>query len=279
MNYIELDCKITPNSQTAVEIFIAELGLIEFDSFEETNNGLKAYIIDTKFDENNLKEVLNNISKDLCIIEYSYKSIKNKDWNEVWESNFPFSVINDQCLIRAPFHKDTPKFKYEIIIQPKMAFGTGQHETTILMIEQILNLDLNNKSVLDMGCGTGVLSILSSLKSAKSIIAIDNDEFAYKNTLDNIKINNICNVDVFMSDIELVNDKSFDIILANINKNTILKHLPSYSESLNHDGIIVLSGLLNFDAEEIKVAAMKNNLKFIDLIEKNNWVSLKFVKH
>ncbi|MBE9467045.1 MAG: 50S ribosomal protein L11 methyltransferase [Bacteroidetes bacterium] len=278
MEYIELNCKITPNSQAATEILIAELGIIDFESFEEIDNGLNAYILKTKFDEKRLNNILKNISKSLCKITYTIKSIKNIDWNELWESNFPFTLINDECLIKASFHKNTPKVKYEIVICPKMAFGTGQHESTTLMIEQILKLDFKDKSVLDMGCGTAVLSILSSLKGAKNIVAIDNDEFAYENALENIEKNNINNVSVFMSDIEFIKNKTFDIILANINRNVLFKHLPFYSKSLNEDGVIVLSGLLSDDVEIIKTEAKKCNLNFKFLIENNNWISLKFNK-
>ena len=278
MNYIELNCKITPNSKAAAEILIAELGIIDFESFEENDEGLNAYILKTKFDEKRLNDILNNISKSLCEITYTFKSIKNKDWNELWESNFPFTIINDECLIKAPFHKNTPKVKYEIVIEPKMAFGTGQHETTKLMIEQILKLNLKAKSVLDMGCGTAVLSILSSLKGAKNIVAIDNDEFAYKNACENIEKNNISNVSVFMTDVEFIKDKTFDIILANINRNILLKHLSFYSKSLNKEGTIILSGLLSADVEVIKTEAKKCNLNFKALVENKNWISLKFNK-
>lgn len=279
MDYIELNCNINSKSEIASEILIAELNEVDFESFYKTKNCLKAYIQAKAFDFEMVKKMAINKNKEFGPIKYSVNLIKDQNWNTVWEKNFDPVIINNQCIIRAPFHKKWPKLKYEIIIAPKMSFGTGHHETTVLMMEEILQIDITDKNVADMGCGTGVLAILSSLKGAKTVTAIDNNEWAYHNTFENIKNNNIENISVFYGNTGLVFNKKFDLILANISRNILLKDMKKYAISLITQGKLIVSGFYKSDMGIIKNEAFKNNLKFQYFKEKNNWVALVFQKH
>jgi ribosomal protein L11 methyltransferase len=278
MDYIELNCIITAeNKQEIAEILIAELSEIDFESFDETDEGIKAYIQTDKFVADKIKNLQINSDTD-CVIDYTWQLIKQQNWNAIWEQNFEPICIGDECYVRAPFHKKPNNIKYDIIIEPKMSFGTGHHETTSLMLKTMLSIDFTNKTVLDMGCGTGVLAILASLRNAKSITAIDIDEWAYENTIENCAKNNCDNIDTHKGDAELIKNKKFDIILANINRNILLNDMVHYSLALKENGILLISGIYETDLEVIKEEAQKHHLSIEKYESKNNWVAAKFYK-
>ncbi|HKI89121.1 MAG TPA: 50S ribosomal protein L11 methyltransferase, partial [Draconibacterium sp.] len=256
----------------------ARLGEIEFESFTETENGLEAFIPEQGFSEENLNLVLNDYRTGFYF-SVSQEIIKDQNWNQVWEENyFKPLVVAKQCVVRAPFHTDFPKAKYEIIIEPNMAFGTGNHETTSMMLEYILNEDLKGKTVLDMGCGTGILSILASLKNAQKITAIDIDEWSFISTQENAKLNNVKNIEVKHGDASLLGEETYDFIFANIHKNVLIADLPEYTKFLNKDGKIFLSGFYREDIQDIKAQAEKCGLTDFGFTERNNWVAHAFIK-
>lgn len=261
--------------QPAVEILIAELGYTGFESFVENEDGVTAYIQKEEWNENILEDI-HILNSDEFQISYTFEAIKQTNWNEEWEKNFNPIVVDDICAVRAPFH-DKFDTEFDIIIEPKMSFGTGHHETTHMMIQHILKTDFKNKSVLDMGCGTGVLAILTELKGAKPIDAIDFDNWCYLNSLENVARNNCDHITVIEGDASILNNK-YDIIIANINRNILLQDMAIYVSCLNKDGLLFLSGFYNDDSHLIKAECEKYMLKFEEKLERNNWVSLKFFK-
>ena len=263
---------------TDSEILIALLSDFGFESFEEAPDMLIAYIPEHLYNRENLLKLdyLVNLNKsgDLNI-----EFIPDRNWNEVWESNYPPVIIDNRCHIRAPFHEATPDVRYDIVVKPKMAFGTAHHETTSMMLELILNNDFTGSSVLDMGCGTGVLAILASMKGASSIIAVDIDNWSYENTVENTEINKITNIDVKLGGAEILeNEWNFDVILANINKNILLRDIKIYTNTLKSGGFIYFSGFYEDDLADINNEAEKYGLKFVEKLEKNKWVAAVFVK-
>ncbi|MBT8259870.1 MAG: 50S ribosomal protein L11 methyltransferase [Bacteroidia bacterium] len=261
--------------QPVTEILIAELGFAGFESFIETENGVTAYIQKNEWYE----AILDNIqilNSEEFYIDYTFEEVKQTNWNEEWEKNFKPIVVDDTCAVRAPFHKPfhTP---FEIIIEPKMSFGTGHHETTHIMIQHILQDDFQDKSVLDMGCGTGVLAILAELKGAKPVEAIDIDNWCYLNSLENVERNNCKHISVFEGDASLLKHNQYDIIIANINRNILLNDIEIYSNALKNKGTLYLSGFYLEDIIKIEEACRKYSLRLVKKIERNNWVSLKFL--
>lgn len=275
MNYIKVSFELDP-ILPAREILYAELGELPFESFEETINGLEAYIQAPDFSEDMLKGL---IIEGLPNQKLSIKSevIEQQNWNAVWESNFEPIVVNSKCVIRAPFHK-TPEVEYDIIISPQMSFGTGHHETTFLISNELFELDLKNKAVLDMGCGTGVLAIIAKKMGAEPIEAIDIEEWAYENTLDNNKLNKVEGMSVFHGDASLLINKTFDVILANINRNILINDMKAYASCLSTGGIILFSGFYETDVPQIKEAAEENGLVFVKKEVRNNWTMAQFKK-
>ncbi len=277
MNYIRVAVPL-PSTETETEILIARLSVIGFESFEEQKDTLIAYIPEKDFIKDDL------LGNEYCLQcenlgQLDVELIPDQNWNEVWESNYPPVTIANKCYVRAPFHDEIPSMEYEIVIRPKMAFGTAHHETTSLMLELILKNNFTNKKVLDMGCGTGVLAILASMRGAKSITAIDTDIWSYKNTIENVELNGIENVKVIEGGVEfVVSTDNFDIILANINKNILIRDMKFYANALFKGGYIYFSGYYANDLLDIETEANKNSLKFVSNLEKNSWVAAVFEK-
>lgn len=278
MRYIEVKFNCSPNDEIVNSILSATIGEIGFESFEETEKGTLAYVSEALFDEQKVKEVLSDFPID-AEITYTFKLIEDKNWNEEWEKNyFKPLIIDDRCIIQSTFHKEPAVYEYNILIDPKMAFGTGHHQTTKLIIKEILKMDLKGKSVLDMGCGTAVLAILASMRGADPILAIDIDQWAYDNAIENLHLNNVNNVEVQIGGAELLGSQSFDTILANINRNILLNDIHKYASVLNVNGELYMSGFYTEDIPAITQECEKYGLKFIHNTEDNNWTAVKFVK-
>jgi ribosomal protein L11 methyltransferase len=276
MDYIEVTFK-TEHDYPLTDILIAELSEIGFESFEEDENFLRAYIPAKTYDNEKIKSI-HILQSAQNKISFTKKRIKEQNWNEVWESNFQPVTIGNDVYVRAPFHKKAEDVKYEIIIEPKMSFGTAHHDTTSLMIEQMLDEKIEGKSVLDMGCGTGILSILAEILGASDVVAIDNDEWAYNNALENRRKNKCRKIDVRLGDAGALKDEMFDVILANINRNILLEDMKVYSGHLNDKGILLLSGFLIEDVELLKDEAKKTGLIFSSMMMKDEWIALRFIK-
>ncbi|MFZ0488829.1 MAG: 50S ribosomal protein L11 methyltransferase [Salegentibacter sp.] len=272
-NYLEFRFLIEP-LQPASEILIAELGYLGFESFVENEDGVTAYIPKEEYEEDLLAGV-HILQSDEFEITYSCDEIEQVNWNEEWEKNFSPILVDDTCSVRAPFHPQ-PDVEFDIVIEPKMSFGTGHHATTHMMIQHILKNEWEGKSVLDMGCGTGVLAILTALKGAKTVDAIDIDNWCYQNTLENVERNGVDFIEVDEGGAELLEGRKFDVILANINRNILLRDLPVYVESLNEGGDIYLSGFYSEDIPLIQKKCEELKLRYVEHFERNNWVAVKF---
>ena len=273
--YIEYNFTVSPK-EPATEILIAELGNVGFESFVEKENGVTAYIQKNEW----FSEILDDVfvlNSDEFSIDYNQKEVTQTNWNAEWEKNFTPIQVDDLVSIRAPFH-DNPNLKYDIVIEPKMSFGTGHHETTHMMVQHLLNLDLKNKKTLDMGCGTGILAIFAEMKGAKPIDAIDIDNWCYENSLENVKRNNCSTISVYEGDSSLLINKKYDVIIANINRNILLMDMKIYTNCLNDKGVLLLSGFYQEDIPIIDAEVSKYNLKLETFIERNNWVALKYNK-
>lgn len=277
MDYVEVKYPVEGQPATVAEELMALLGELGFESFIEEGNELLAYIQSTQFNSEILDKVgywPDNIDPQ----KFTWKVIPDQNWNAVWESNFEPVTIAGRCHIRAPFHPAVSDIEYELIIEPKMSFGTAHHETTALMIEYLLEIELSDKSVLDMGCGTGVLAILAAARGANEITAIDIDEWAYNNTLENIQRNNTGFINVYQGDASLLKDQTFNVIIANINRNILLADIPVYVSCLDDNGLLLLSGFYIDDLYDISNKAVAEGLKYISHKEKNKWVAACFTK-
>ena len=279
MDFIQVAFTIEPAEEYISDILAAELGDLNFDSFVSTETGIDAYISATQFNETKLKELLANFAFE-ANIQYVVTPIETKNWNEEWEKNyFEPIVIGDECVIHSSFHKNIPDAKYDIVIDPKMAFGTGHHETTSLMIGELLKMELKDKTLLDMGCGTSVLAILASKRGAKKIVAIDIDTWCVDNSIENIALNKAANIEVLLGGAELLKGMQFDVILANINRNILLADIKKYASCLSAGGELYMSGFYEEDIYLIEAEAFNNNLLLIDFTKKNNWVVVKTIKN
>jgi len=278
MNYYELLFTTITTEDYQQDLLINALGEIGFDTFEEVDLGFKAYIPVDDFNEDVLKETLVPY-QEMFTFSYDITLVPQKNWNEVWESNFEPMQIRDQIFVRATFHAPRPEFPYEIVIDPKMAFGTGHHETTTMVMDSMLSADFKDKTVLDMGCGTGILAILASKLGAKSVTAIDYDPVCYDSTIENSALNHIDNIIPLCGSKEVIPNEQYQIILANINRNILLDQIQRYSEVLQSEGEIYFSGFYETpDLEMITDEARKYGLKYISHLKMKDWVAAKFVK-
>lgn len=272
--YIEYNFTVTP-TQPASDILMAELGEVGFESFVEEEHGILAYIQQQDWNESILDSV-SVLKNPLFNISYTVKEIAQENWNATWEQNFQPIIVDDICMVRAPFH-EKKEVTYDIVIEPKMSFGTGHHETTHMMLQHLLVLDLEQKTVLDMGSGTGVLAILAAMKGAKAVDAIDIDNWCYLNAKENVARNDVDFIKVYEGDASLLTAQRYDIVIANINRNILLQDIGTYAACLNTNGVLLLSGFYTEDLEMITEKCAENKLKLQKSIEKNNWVAAKYV--
>lgn len=278
MKYIRAIIRLPETEEWKRDLLTGNLSESGFDGFVETEAGMDAYIPTSDFNDNLLPEIADNLNG---IVDFTWEvqPVEDKNWNEEWEKNyFEPILISDRCVVRAPFHSNYPVAKYEIVIEPNMAFGTGNHETTAMMMEAILDLDFKNKKVLDMGCGTGILAILASYNGASEITAIDIDEWSVNGTMENMKTNHAPNIKVLQGGAEILGFEKYDVVLANIQRNVLLADMEKYNEVLLPGGIIIMSGYYNADNKAIIEKARSLGLEPVTLYEKNNWVAQSFRK-
>ena len=282
MFYTELTFHISPYVEDIADAIIAELGDLGYDSFSYSDDGFKAYIPSKNFNEEQVKslEIL-SFFQSLYTITWEKAEIENQDWNKIWEENFTPILVQDRILVRAGFHPTIKNIEHEIIIDPKMSFGTGHHATTALMLETILDMKPNfsGKKVLDMGCGTGILSIMAVQAGAQSVTGIDIDEWAYNNALENIRLNNTNDIQVALGGAEQIPAfGTFDIVFANINRNILLNDIRHYSECMKPGAFLYMSGFYVQDIPAIEEECKHNGLALLSHTEKNNWAAVKVQK-
>lgn len=275
--YLEIDFTITP-AEGGRDIMLALLDNLGYDSFEETPKGLKAYILEKDFNESELKELF-IFQSDEYEVTYTTDKLENKNWNEEWETNYQPIFIDDQIHIRAPFHEAKPEYPIELLITPKMSFGTGHHQTTRLVSRLMLQMDLKDKKVLDMGTGTGVLAILAEKRGAKEIEAIDNFEWAAENTAENAEANNCKNITALHGDATLLPGKSFEIVLANINRNVLMEDMKSYVDTLPSGGHLLISGFFEHDFEMLNGKATECGTTLVNKIKEDRWMACHYQKN
>jgi ribosomal protein L11 methyltransferase len=277
MNYTEVDIKLNPYSQQIAEILTALLADMGFDSFTEKEDGLLAYIPTEKVSETELANFINSISLEVEI-SYDVHHIEDQNWNKKWESNFEPITVERFCRIRASFHSPDPEFTMELVIEPKMAFGTGHHQTTWLMIYEMFQIDIDNKAVLDMGCGTGILAIVAEKRGASSVTAIDNDRWAYENAIENAEKNSCNKIKTVLGDASALGSEKFDVILANINLNILVSDMPTYINNMNSGGLLIMSGILTDDIFKLTKTAKQQGLNITQSKSKNGWALLSTIK-
>lgn len=278
MKYLEFSFHTAPISEVINDVLSAVLADAGFESFVEQTDGLQAYIQQELYNEESIKTAIEEFPISDVRIEYSFVEAEDKNWNEEWEKNFfqPI-VIGNRCCIHSTFHKDTPQVEYDIVINPQMAFGTGHHETTSLVIEELLESDLEGKAVLDMGCGTSILAILARMRGSQPCTAIDIDDWCVRNSLENIELNRVDNISVYLGDASILTDKGpFDIVIANINRNILLADMQHYVTRMNPGATLLMSGFYIDDIPMIQAEAERLGLQFIHYHEKNRWAVVKF---
>ncbi|MBN8825001.1 MULTISPECIES: 50S ribosomal protein L11 methyltransferase [unclassified Spirosoma] len=275
MNYIELQLHLSPDY---TDILTAELAELGFESFVETDEGLNAYIAESDFEELAIQELIEKYAAQTAIA-YEVSSLEKRNWNAEWERDYEPIEVAGQVRVRASFHPLDARFRYDIVINPKMSFGTGHHETTAMMLEQQLGLDFAGKTVLDVGSGTGILAILAIKMGASAALAFDIEEWAVENARENAELNDCSQVTVFqgtIADVKAV--EPFDIILANINRNVLLAEIPTYTTRLMQNGYLIVSGFYESDAPDIEQKAIESGLTLMNQLTKNQWTSLAFIK-
>lgn len=283
MDYTAINFNITPFSEEIADILIATMSTIGYEGFQYTDTGFTAYITCEQFEEESIQklEILQSLAVDYQI-DWNFSVLQDRDWNLEWEKNFTPIVVDNRILIRAGFHPTIPGIDYDIIIEPKMSFGTGHHPTTTLMLETLLDFSgqMKGKRVLDMGCGTGILSILAAKLGASTVTGIDIDEWSYRNARENIENNRLQNIQIKIGNAGLLEkEKEFDFILANINRNILLTDMPFYERCLKDGGILIMSGFYTQDLPSIRQKAAELGMTYGDQKMKQNWVAVSFTKN
>lgn len=282
MNYLSVRFRLDSYNEENAEILVALTEEMGFESYEYADEFLTAYIKEDLFNEDELNEILPSKEGGFSFnVSYTFEKVKNENWNKIWESNFQPIVIDDLCTVKASFHEGLPETKYTITIDPKMAFGTGHHQTTSLMMRALLKEDLTGRSVLDMGCGTGILAILAALKGgATRIVAIDIDPTATESAIENSNANRVGDeIEILTGDASLLaSHEKFDLILANINRNIILDDIQKYSNVMNSQGVLQLSGFFAEDVDLIEVGAKAAGFEKVSVTIDNRWAQVKMKK-
>ncbi|WP_128547470.1 50S ribosomal protein L11 methyltransferase [Larkinella soli] len=275
MKTIEVQLTVSPEYG---DILTAELAESGFESFVETDEGLNAYIAETDFNPSAFQSIIDKYAGQTAIV-YQVGTLEKRNWNEEWERNYPPIDVRDAIRVRASFHAPEPSFRYDIVINPKMSFGTGHHETTSMMLEHQLSVDAAGRSVLDVGSGTGILAILAALQGAERVVAFDIEEWAVENARENAVLNGCPQIEVFQGMIDQVGaDERFDIVLANINRNVLLQDIPAYVQRLKPGGTLLVSGFYEYDAPDIEQKAKTEGLTKTARLTRNNWASIRFMK-
>ena len=279
MKYLEIKLNITP-ADPWKEIYTSLMADAGCDSFMDgdSENELLCYIPEKDYQEEVFQDLLGASQFPEVNISYTVAPMEDKDWNAAWEANYEPVLIDGRCYIRAPFHPAKPEAEYEIVIEPKMSFGTAHHATTAQMVSYLLETDVRGKAVLDMGAGTGVLAILATMKGANPVTAIDIDEWAYRNGVENAQHNHCDELKVLLGDASLLGSERYDIILANINRNILLQDIPQYVNCMNEGALLFLSGFYEEDLPALRHCCAQNGLKYLDHKSKDKWVAARFEK-
>ncbi|WP_374163498.1 50S ribosomal protein L11 methyltransferase [Arcticibacter sp. MXS-1] len=277
MDYYEFSFKVTTEEDYQRDLLLQAIAEAGFDTFEETPEGFNAYISQSAYDRDLLEKALTPFYA-MFRFSYEQKLIPKKNWNEVWESNFEPITIDNKCFVRATFHEPRPEFPIEIVIDPRMSFGTGHHQTTAMMIRFLLEDSMQDKRVLDMGCGTGILAILARKLGASEVTAIDYDPVCYESAIENAALNETDGIQVLCGSKEAIPHATFDVIIANINRNILLDQISRYAEAMAAGGILYLSGFYNEDCAALMEEAGRYSFSFLDKKEQDNWAALKLLK-
>ena len=278
-DYMQVRLDVEPCSEMATDILAAALAEIGYESFVPDETGVTAFVPQGKYDEVQLQSVVEQFPVEGIALSYEATFVPGQDWNEEWEKNyFKPIVVGDECVIHSTFHHDVPQARYDVLIDPKMAFGTGHHETTTLMLQAILATDFTGRAVLDMGCGTAVLAILACMKGAGPVVAVDIDEFATENAAENIRLNGVPEIEVRLGGADALRQEQFDYIFANINRNILLADMAAYVERMKGGAHLFMSGFYVDDIPVIRAEAERLGLHFLGHTEKNRWVAVDFVK-
>lgn len=279
-DYTKVKFTVTPNEEVATDVLAALLAEVGFESFVPEEEGMSAYVPQPLYNEESIVTVVAEFPIEGFTITYESEFIEGEDWNAQWEKNyFQPIVLGEDCVIHSTFHTNVPKARYDILIDPKMAFGTGYHQTTCHMLRAILASDMTGKSVLDMGCGTALLAILARKHGATDVVAIDIDEFAYENAKENIVLNSTPDIEVRLGGAEAIKESdSFDFVIANINRNILLMDMVNYVRCMHSGSQIFISGFYIDDMEVLKEEAARHGLRYLDYAENDRWAMMRFIK-